>query len=60
MLKILKILRKASQNNCVYDYAYPNYSADTGQYENVPWRSPKSPNVRDLQVTSEGLSGDQY
>ena len=36
MLKILKILRKASQNNCVYDYAYPNYSADTGQYENVP------------------------
>ena len=26
----------------------------------VPWRSPKGPNVRDLRETFRGLSGDQY
>ena len=44
MLKILKVLRRANQNNCFqYKHSKPcrNHSAHTGQ-------SPKGPNVRYL------------
>ena len=33
--------------------------AGTRRPGDVPWRSPKDPNVRDLQGTSRGLLGDQ-
>ena len=44
----------------VSNSAYRNYSAGTGQYGNLPWRSPKGPNNRDLEGTFKGLSGDQH
>ena len=42
--------------NICYFISYP---ADTWRSKGVPWRSPKGPNVRDLQGTFRGLSGDQ-
>ena len=50
MLKVLKILRRASQNNCLN-------IVHTVIAQLV---SPKGPNVFNLQETFKGLSGDQY
>ena len=41
------------------DDVYNNIPADTRRPGNVPWRSPKGPNVRDLQGTFRGLLADQ-
>ena len=56
MLKILKILRRPSQNNCfdIVNTVTPQLAQDYNR------TSPKSPNVWDLQRTFKELSGDQY
>ena len=56
MLKILKTLRRASQNNCL-DIVH---AAITQLAQGYTRTSPKGPNIRDLQGTFKGLSGDQY
>ena len=59
MHKVLKILRRANQNN-YFQYknsnAYRNFSARTGN----PGSFPEGSNVRDLQGTFRRLSGNQY
>ena len=56
MLNILKILRRASQNNCL-DIVHTVITQLAQDYTKT---SPKGPNVWDLQGTFKGLSGDQY
>ena len=56
MLKILKILRRASQNNCI-DIVY---TVITQLAQNYMRTSPKGSNVWNLQRTFKGLSGEQY
>ena len=57
MFKILKMLRRASQNNCL-DIVH---AAITQLAQDYTRTSPKGgPNIRDLQGTFKGLSGDQY
>ena len=56
MLKILKILRRPSQNNCL-DIVNTVITQLAQDYMRT---SPNSPNVRDLQETFKELSGDQY
>ena len=56
MLKILKILRRTSQNNCL-DIVYTVITQLVQDYMRT---SPKGSNVWDLQGTFKGLPGDQY
>ena len=41
------------------DY-HRKHPAGTRRPGDVPWGSPKGPNLRELQKTFRGLSGDQY
>ena len=56
MLKILKILRRASQNNCLNKM----YTVITQLTQYNTGTPPQCPKIRDLQGTLERLSGDQY
>ena len=47
-----------SENLNVLQFLW-NSPAGTRRPGDVPWRSPKGPNVRDLQGTFRGLLGDQ-
>ena len=56
MLKILKILRRTSQNNCL-DIVHTVITQLAQDYTRT---SPKGPNTQDLHGTFKGPSGDQY
>ena len=55
-----KKLKTSTQNNCLNIVHTVITLLTQGYTENVPWRSPKGPNVRDLHEIFKGLSGDQY
>ena len=57
MLKIRRILRRASQNNCFWyknSNGYRNFSAGTVQSGKVPWRFYRPRPTGDLQGTLRG------
>ena len=44
----------------VFDTSLNDYwTGSASRPGDVPWRSPKGPNIRDLQGTFRGLLGDQ-
>ena len=55
MLEILKILRRASQDNCL-NIVHTLIAQLVQDYMGT---SPKGPNIQDLQESFKGLSGDQ-
>ena len=56
MLEILKILKRASQDNCFNIV----HTLITQLVQDYTGTSSKDPNIQDLQESFKGLSGDQY
>ena len=56
MSKSLKILRRASQKNCL-DIVHTVITQLGEDYTRTPFKGPKA---RNLHGTFKGLSGDQY